>query len=290
MTSKMFAGRYYKSNEMLEQYKEEKRKIKEIRMWLNSKFQNLSIIFHTEPSVFSLAYDNVLKRDSFYTDDIFIKHDNFEREDCEMDYETILDMTEIVHVGFAKVITFIPGIMAYFVDTGHSIHVLKTPKIRHDDEFRLHSTNSAAVSWTREKFYCIHGIKFESKEFWKIVNRTMPPEIIIQLTNIEQRRVATQIYGIELLMTSLNKKLIDRSSRGNELYEIDLGTRPEWWWKGIKFTGLVLKYSCPSTGRIYFSGIPEVDNNEQRIKSADQAMAWKFGLSEEEYSRLTIEA
>ena len=101
----MFAGRYYKSNEMLEQIKEEKRKIKEMRMWLNSKFQNLPIIFHTEPSVFSLAYDNVLKRDSFYTDDIFIEHDNFEREDCEMDYDTILEMTEIVHVGFAKIIT-----------------------------------------------------------------------------------------------------------------------------------------------------------------------------------------
>jgi len=286
----MFAGRYYNSTEMLEQIKEEKRKIKEMRMWLNSEFQNLPIIFHTEPSVFSLAYDNVLKRDSFYTDDIFIEHDNFEREELEMNYETILDMTEIVHVGFAKVITFIPGIMTYFVDTGHHIHVLKSPKIRHDDKFRLHSTNSAAVSWTREKFYCIHGIKFESKEFWKIVNRTMPPEMIIQLSNIEQRRVAMQFYGYEKLMSSLNKELIDRSSRGNELYLVNLGQRFELFDVVRNIYGLILKYSCPSTGRIYFSGIPDFDDNGKNIQTANHAMAWKFGLSEDEYARLTIEA
>ena len=99
-----------------------------------------------------------------------------------------------------------------------------------------------------------------------------------------------QIYGIELLMKSLNTKLIDRTPRGNELYKIDLGKRIEWGGIEREFTGLVLRYSCPSTGRIYFSGIPEFDDDGHNIESADQAMAWKFGLSEDEYARLTIEA
>ena len=35
---------------------------------------------------------------------------------------------------------------------------------------------------------------------------------------------------------------------------------------------------------------PNVDDNDNKIIRADQAMAWKFGLSEDEYSKLTIEA
>ena len=118
----------------------------------------------------------------------------------------------------------------------------------------------------------------------------MSPESIIGLSNIEQRRVAMQFYGYEKLMSSLNKKLIDRSSRGNELYLVNLGQRLELFGVVRNIYRLVLKYSCPSTGRIYFSGIPDFDDNGKNIQTANQAMAWKFGLSEDEYARLTIEA
>ena len=192
-------------------------------------------------------------------------------------------------------------IMAYYLDDlyGH-IHCLAKPKVRADDAYRPHSTNSPSISWKWTKIHCLHGVYFDEKLFYGIVNRNVHGKKIISITNMEQRRVAMDIYGIEKLMESLDKKLIDKSSRGNELYKINLGYSSrsiwisrrmrEWGSTTEQITGLVLKYSCPSTGRTYFSGIPEVDDNEQRIKSADQAMAWKFGLSEEEYSRLTIEA
>ena len=192
-------------------------------------------------------------------------------------------------------------IMAYYLDDIHGhIHCLVKPKVRADDAYRPHSTNSPSISWKWTKIHCLHGVYFDEKLFYEIVDRKLDGKKIISITNMEQRRVAMDIYGIEKLMESLDKKLIDKSSRGNELYRINLGYSSnsiwisrrmrEWGSTTEQITGLVLKYSCPSTGRIYFSGIPEVDDNEQRIKSADQAMAWKFGLSEEEYSKLTIEA
>lgn len=192
-------------------------------------------------------------------------------------------------------------IMAYSLDDIHGhIHCLAKPKVRTDDVYRPHSTNSPSISWKWTKIHCLYGVYFDEKLFYEIVDRKLDGKKIISLTNMEQRRVAMDIYGIEKLMESLDKKLVDKSSRGNELYRINLGyssnsiqisrRMSEWAPNTEQITGLVLKYSCPSTGRIYFSGIPEFNDNEQRIKSADQAMAWKFGLSEEEYSRLTIEA
>ena len=295
----MFTGQYYSHSSRLEEIKEEQVNIREVRKWLNSEYQNYRIIFHSNPLSFSLAYQNVWDRRAFLLCDIFIQQyiitNQFRNNYPKLPhYRNILELLELRDAeNFTNVLDFVPGIMAYFVDTDYNIHVLETPKMRLDDESRLHSTNSAAVSWSRGELYLIHGVKFERKIFQKIVTRTMSPESIIALPNIEQRRIAMQIYGIDLLMKSLNKKLVDFSSRGNELYEIDLGLgkRIRWWFeREEKFTALVLKYSCPSTGRIYFSGIPEFDNNGQKIESANQAMAWKFGLSEEEYSRLSVEA
>ena len=187
-------------------------------------------------------------------------------------------------------------IIAYSVNSyDNSIHCLEKPKIRVDDAGRLHSTNSPAVSWKWTNLYCLHGVYFDLESFQKIVGRKLDGKEIISIPNIEQRGVAMDIYGIEKLMESLDKKLIDRSPRGNELYSVNLGNTfnvqfLDDWYRDEPTKGLVLKYSCPSTGRIYFSGIPEFDEFSNEITRADQAMAWKFGLSEDEYSKLTIEA
>ena len=187
-------------------------------------------------------------------------------------------------------------IIAYAVnEKSGQIHCLEKPKIRVDDASRLHSTNSPAVSWKWTNLYCLHGVYFGKQLFDNIVDRKLEGKHVISIANIEQRRVATDIYGIEKLMESLDKKLINKSPRGNELYCVNLGSTTnvqflDDWYRNEPTEGLVLKYSCPSTGRIYFSGIPNVDDEENAITRADQAMAWKFGLSEDEYSKLTIEA
>ena len=189
-------------------------------------------------------------------------------------------------------------IIAYSVNGKDGyIHCLEKPKIRVDDVGRLHSTNSPAVSWKWTNLYCLHGVYFNLELFQEIVGRKLDGKEVISIPNIEQRRVAMDIYGIEKLMESLDKKLINRSPRGNELYGVNLGSTinvefMEYsdWYRNAPEQGLVLKYSCPSTGRIYFSGIPNRDEFGNAITRADQAMAWKFSLSEDEYSKLTIEA
>ena len=187
-------------------------------------------------------------------------------------------------------------IIAYSVNgTDSHIHCLEKPKIRVDDAGRLHSTNSPAVSWKWTNLYCLHGVYFDIELFQEIVGRKLDGKEVISIPNIEQRRIAMDIYGIEKLMQSLDKQLINRSPRGNELYSINLGSTVnvkflDDWYRDEPTKGLVLKYSCPSTGRIYFSGIPNSDEFGNEITRADQAMAWKFSLSEEEYSKLTIEA
>lgn len=77
-------------------------------------------------------------------------------------------------------------------------------------------------------------------------------------------------------MAKSKARLIDSSSRGNRLYES----------RNIISRTLtkLLQYQDPSTGRTYVSFVPP------EMRRADQAMAWKFYLSEREYSTLRIEA
>ena len=62
------------------------------------------------------------------------------------------------------------------------------------------------------------------------------------------------------------------SKRGNELYETKRIIRNR--------TLKILKYVDPSTGRIYISFVPD------RINDADEAMAWKFSITRQQYRDL----
>lgn len=70
----------------------------------------------------------------------------------------------------------------------------------------------------------------------------------LELKDIEQRRVALKIYGIDKVIEETKAVLLDESDRGNMLYGIDderIFGRPAFY----------LKYKDPSTERMYFSGI-----------------------------------
>ena len=65
------------------------------------------------------------------------------------------------------------------------------------------------------------------------------------------------------------------SKRGNELYETKRIIRNR--------TLKILKYVDPSTGRIYISFVPD------HINDADEAMAWKFSITKQEYHNMVDE-
>ena len=78
-----------------------------------------------------------------------------------------------------------------------------------------------------------------------------------------------------ILIDQLGGILVDRSKRGNELFEVDM-FQPE--------NAKILRYRDPSTDEIYACFVPT------DIITADAAMAWKFFLTEEEYDGLEGEA
>lgn len=142
---------------------------------------------------------------------------------------------------------------------------------------------------------------------------------ILRIRNIEQRMAALKIMGADRLLQESHATLISKSKRGNELYVIPKNS-------GIfDSDAYYLKYSCVSTGRVYVSGVPvelfdvqgavsarvaaqnrALNNGEfARFRGvalepmyaqnypvtawADLAMAWKFRLSYEDYTKLTKE-
>ena len=85
---------------------------------------------------------------------------------------------------------------------------------------------------------------------------TYTPGVIsaLAITNDMRKYEAVRKYGIGKAIDELDGKLIDRSKRGNELFEVDL-FQPR--------NAKILRYSDPSTGEIYADFVPE------EIESAD---------------------
>ena len=169
------------------------------------------------------------------------------------------------------------GVFAYWVLVDKVI-VITSPLTRQVDN-RLHSETRPAVEWTNEKYYFLWGVKLEQDLWQKIVDKTISFKEIMELKNIEQRMVALKIMDAEKLLEGSKAKLIDKSKRGNKLYLIEnIFSQPAYF----------LKYSCPSTNRIYVSGVePQVAKNNP---NADYLMAWKLGLTFNDYiEKLNIE-
>lgn len=170
----------------------------------------------------------------------------------------------------------------YRVEWKDTLYIVPTPLVLIDEQNRFHSETKPAIRWKGgAELYFLHDISFE-KELWEsIVKRTITPKELLAITNMEQRMIAMKVYGMESLLDNLNAKQIDKSTRGNELYLI----------KGLfesNPNAYFLKYSCPSTGRVYVSGIDPQYATEN--PKADLCMAWKFGLTGDEYEQLRSEA
>ena len=153
---------------------------------------------------------------------------------------------------------------------------------REDVNNNLHATNGPAIRF-RDGFqqYFLHGVYFSETLFDKTINRQLSFSDIMAFDNIEQRQIAIQHMDVDELLNNVDATLIDESERGNQLYLIkhnELLDEPCYY----------LKYSCPSTGRVYLSGI----NNDYASKnpSADACMAWKYELTPEEYKSLENES
>lgn len=95
---------------------------------------------------------------------------------------------------------------------------------------------------------------------------------VMEIKDIDQRWVALKMLGADEMLRGAKAELLD-SSKKNSLYLVKdiFPSHP---------LAYFLRYVCPSTGRIYISGIdPEIGKQ----KDADLAQAWKHNLTKSEY-------
>jgi hypothetical protein len=191
-----------------------------------------------------------------------------------------------------------------------STHKLLTPLTElRDADGLLHSDKGAALvlvgapafPLSECKFYYIHGRAFDPHRWRDIVHKVISLRVVLTL-HILDRRAIVKYVGLEKLFYNSKPKLLSKTKKGNELFEIRTHpTRehrlPSYW----------LRYKCPSTGKIYISGVdpnftafsldqialPTLNLRSAREACpwlADCAMAWKLGLSLTQYYDIKEEA
>lgn len=106
----------------------------------------------------------------------------------------------------------------------------------------------------------------------------------MSIENTEQRRVAINHYGWDIIFDQFDKKLINKSKRDTSLAEL---YRVKGLAEDIEIN--IVRYKDPSTERWYVSQVPDEDDYGVEIKTADHAMAWKSWMTLEEYKELNIE-
>jgi len=151
--------------------------------------------------------------------------------------------------------------------------VSRKPKIKQNQDQRLHSTNSPAVSFIDgyELFY-INGISFE-KELWeKITSKKITFKEVLDIADVDQRNQALMFVGDEerdKWLEYVKAEIIDtyekQTINGNPVY-YKLYKIPK---NEIFSTDVyAMWYTCPSTNKQNFSRVPE-------FKTVAEAMAWK---------------
>lgn len=189
----------------------------------------------------------------------------------------------------------------------------KTPLVRLDGHGRLHSLDLPAVEWEDGlKCWFIHGVQFPPQIWERVVNRTIPAEEAVKLSNIEMRRIAIERLGIDKVLAELHAVPIDKW-REYELYQISLPNdkvlvdmRWRWTVKQQKYFGRFAKHYLtaqylrmvdPSTNQTYFVRVPPPSrdvqqygiNDIQGVDNCRQAVAWTFHMSPEQYTDLLVE-
>ena len=159
---------------------------------------------------------------------------------------------------------------AYIFMTKKTLYLLPFPEVSLLDK-RLHNETQYALKFADKETYWLHGIKFDRDLWFSVVQRKMTFKEVMGLINIEQRMATLKVYGAEKLLEDSNAILISKSGKGNELFLIDgVFSQPAYF----------LKYACPSTERVYVSGVdPEIG----KTHDPDECMAWKYSITKEEY-------
>lgn len=196
--------------------------------------------------------------------------------------------------GYQNVVTFDDQgdgkLYVAFIKLPRSAHLERTPNPTWGYTVRLHNLcGPAYVSCSGIKEWAIHGVylsKYDFERFFDGDTGTLKAKArdIITLPNTELRRSLMMLYDKDKLLEDCDAQLIDKSVRGNELYQVDIGLPSVWRnGKSNKQLAKVLRFTCPSTGRVYVEFVPPDET------SADDAMAKSLHMNPGDYQNLTDE-
>jgi len=174
----------------------------------------------------------------------------------------------------AEIILSIPTI----ITLGNILIVIENPKCRWSNN-NLHSDEFPAIEWKDNTgIYFLNAVRFE-KELWeKVVSRKMSLKEVMNIKDIDQRTQAMKYVEVEDLLAEFKAETLDT-------YKKETLDGVEVNYKLVKipahkdlFTidSYHAIYNCPSTGKIYMSGIAPEIGEKGSIK---EAMAWKGKMS-----------
>ena len=197
------------------------------------------------------------------------------------------------------------GVSAFSVGRDQ-INVLLAPTMnyikRPDGNFQLHSLEeSAYTSGDVESMYYLHGVFVTQGQWEMAVKKTLTFDKFLKIKNMEQRRVVSQVGGAECFAKHPNAEWSEKSPHGNRLITIRNAISPteDPARNNQSLDIKIVNYKDPSTGREYNSFVPArlyndgkteinnttrmTDENSHELTDPDEAMAWKFGKTVEEY-------
>lgn len=170
--------------------------------------------------------------------------------------------------------------LGFFFPMQDKLILVPCPKITVNNKIRVHNEEGMAIEWKdKTGYYFLDGVRLNKKVWAQILTRRMNFTDVSCLENMEDRMIALKYNPNALLHQG---KLLNKTER-NELWIVEgFGTN-----SNNKVDAYFLKYSCPSTGRIYTKGVPPEIGKE---KDADAAQAWSHWMSKEAYQLLEIES
>lgn len=151
------------------------------------------------------------------------------------------------------------------------------PDVLHDDTGRM------AVVWLDGAgYYFLHGLAFDKRRYFQIIDHQLLIQDIAALDNADQRAIALQYMTFEQLVEDSDAQLLDRGVRGTSLYRLKLPPRLAHDRKpghgGYDYFIHMRDASHPEREFIEW-----VDPDIGKQRHAELCQAWAFGISLDEW-------
>ena len=134
--------------------------------------------------------------------------------------------------------------------------MLPTCKVRTNGS-APHSDEFPALEWSEDKYYYLNGVHFPEELWKKVVSHSMSLKEVMEIVDIDQRTQAMKYVNVEELLSEFKAEILSTfqkiAQNGEEVnYKLVKIPAHENLFTVDSYHAI---YNCPSTGKIYMSGI-----------------------------------